>query len=104
DEHAYLTKTDSKGDSIWTREFGGKKGSRAYSVEQTSDGGYIAAGYTASFGAGNDDVYLIKTDSKGDCAWARTFYGKEDDAGWSVQQTTDGGYIIAGNTNSFGAG
>jgi hypothetical protein len=100
----YLIKTNAFGDTIWTRSYGGTSYDKGYSVRQTSDSGYIVAGYTWSFGAGEQDVYLIKTNASGDTLWTRTYGGKGIDGGYCVQQTTDGGYIITGNTHSFGAG
>ena len=101
----YIIKTDSLGETLWTRTYGDTNHEASTFVQETSDGGYIVAGYTSSFGAGNGDVYLIKTDSLGDTLWTRTFGGTANDEGWSVQQTVqDGGYIIAGGTTSFGAG
>ena len=97
----YLIKTDANGDTLWVKTYGGTNWDVSRSVQQTSDGGYIIAGWTNSFGPGDFDVYLIKTDANGDTLWTRT-YGSADDGGWSVQQTTDGGYIIAGGTYSFG--
>jgi hypothetical protein len=100
----YLVKTDSSGDTLWTRTYGGSHSDAGSSVQQTSEGGYIIAGYTTSFGAGGADVYLVKTDSSGNTLWTRTYGGSDDDYGESVQQTSNGEYIIAGETYSFGAG
>ena len=88
----------------WNKTFGGTRDDGACSVQPTSDGGYIIAGYTNSFSAGGDDVWIIKTDSEGCEIWQKTFGGADDDRACSIQLTGDGGYIIAGNTNSFGAG
>jgi len=95
----YLIKTDSLGDTLWTKTFGGTDDDCGYSVETTSDGGYIICGYTESFGAGGRDVYLIKTNSSGDLLWAKTFGGAGTDWGASVKQTKDEGYIITGETS-----
>jgi len=100
----FLLKTDASGNLQWAKTFGGSSDDAALSVQQTSDGGYIVAGYTSSFGAGYDDVFLLKTDSSGNLQWAKTFGGDTTDYAWSVQQTSDGGYIVAGGTYSFGAG
>ncbi len=100
----YLVKTDADGHELWSRTFGGTGSDCAESVQETSDGGYILAGCTGSFGAGSGDMYLVKTDANGNELWSRTFGGTDCDEAWSVQETSDGGYILAGNTMSFGAG
>jgi len=100
----YLIKTDTAGNQVWTRTFGGSLDDYGRSVQQTSDGGYVIAGYTNSYGAGGSDVYLIKTDIAGNQAWTKTFGGSEWDIGYSIRQTSDGGYVIAGYTQSYGAG
>ncbi len=94
-------------DTLWTKTFGGNEDDRGFSVQQTTDGGYIITGYTESFGAGGWDVWLLKTNANGDTLWTKTYGrsgGSDTDWGRSVQQTTDGGYVITGNTNSTGAG
>jgi hypothetical protein len=100
----FLIKTDANGNIQWAKTFGGTYSDRATSVQQTSDGGYIVAGGTWSFGAGSNDIFLIKTDAKGNIQWAKTYGGTADDLASSVQQTSDGGYIVVGYTYSFGAG
>jgi len=100
----YLIKTDALGDMVWEKTFGGSGSDEARSVQQTPDGGYIIAGMTDSYGAGSWDFYLVKTDASGNMTWEQTFGGSDYEDAYSVEQTTDGGYILAGATESYGAG
>jgi hypothetical protein len=103
-EDFYIVKTDNFGYNLWGYTYGGSHSDIAYSVCKTTDEDYIVAGVTSSFGAGGRDFYLVKTNSQGDTLWTRTYGGSDDDEAYSVQQTADGGYILAGHTRSFGTG
>jgi len=96
----YLLKINDDGDTLWTRKIGGEDESDiGRCVRPTTDGGYIITGWTYSYGIGTPDssnVYLIKTDSEGYVEWEQTYGGTGEDKGYSVSQTDDGGYIIAG--------
>ena len=99
-----LVKTDSSGELQWSQTYGGTNRESGSCVIQTSDGGYAIIGSTLSFGAGGSDMWLVKMDSIGTLQWSQTYGGADWDTGNSVVQTSDGGYVIAGNTRSFGAG
>gem|GEM_PF-771989 len=99
-----VLKVDSAGSLSWAKAFGGSNYERASSVSGTSDWGYIVAGYTNSFGATGYDVFVLRLDSYGTVSWAKVFGSVGDDQAFSVSQATDGGYVVAGVTGSFGAG
>jgi len=100
----WLVKTDAAGNMQWNKTYGGALGESEDAMCQTSDGGYALAGYTMSFGAGNQDFWLVKTDAAGIMQWNKTYGGTGIDACVSVFQTSDGGYALTGLTTSFGAG
>jgi len=98
----WLLKTDQNGDTLWTKKYGGNNNEYGESVQITSDGSYIILATTESFGAGGEDIWLIKTTNTGNTTWIKTFGGIDNDDGVSVEQTTDNGYIISGKTESYG--
>ncbi len=100
----WLIKTDSTGEEQWTKTFGGEYNDEARAVVQTMDGGYALGGFSWSFGAGLSDFWLVKTDESGDEEWNRSFGGVPRDAAHSLQQTKDGGYVMAGWSESFPGG
>lgn len=100
----WLIKTDSSGNELWDKTFGGAKEEWAQSIALTSDGGYILTGFTFSFGFDDRDCWLIKTDSSGSEEWNKTFGGIGEDQGSSVIQTTNGSYVITGQTEPDGEG
>ena len=94
----WLIKTDSAGNMMWNQTYGGTERDHAFSMVRTSEGGYAIGGKTRSFGAGNYDFWLIKTDSGGNVVWNQTYGGYESDVGYSLVQTSDRGYALAGLT------
>ena len=100
----WVIKLDKEGNKIWDKTLGGTSEDWANSIIQTKDRGYMVAGWTKSMGAGKTDVWIIKLNKKGDLVWDKTFGGSEDDEAHSIIQTDDGGYAVAGWTESKGAG
>jgi predicted secreted protein len=100
----WLIKIDAAGNAQWNKTYGGTNNDLAEALVQTTDGGYALVGYTESFGAGDADFWLIKTDAAGNVQWNRTYGGTSYDFAYALVQTADGGYALAGRTKSFGAG
>lgn len=100
----YIVKLDASGTLQWSRTIGGTGFEEASSVIETLENGYCIAGYTNSFGAGGNDFYVVNLDISGKLKWSKTAGGINYDAAESIIQTTDGGFVIAGYTDSFGLG
>ena len=100
----WILKLNSDGEIEWQKTYGGDFGDEAYSIQQTIDGGYIVGGITESFGKGKKDFWVLKLSSSGTIEWQKTYGGSGNDIARAIQQTSDGGYIITGLTESFGAG
>jgi uncharacterized delta-60 repeat protein len=103
-DNMYIIKLDANGSLDWSKTVGGASFDRAESIVQTTDGGYAIAGYTQSFGAGTENMYVIKLASNGSLQWSKSIGGTFFDWAASIIQTTDGGYEAAGYTHSFGTG
>lgn len=97
-----LVRTDENGDSLWSRTYGGSGYDQCFAAQETAGGGFVLAGYTESFGAGGEDVWLVKTDADGDSVWSLTLGGASDERCYSLLQTPDRGFVLAGWTESFG--
>lgn len=103
DGNAWLVQIDADGNLEWTRSFGGSEIENTFSGIQTADGGFALAGFTESYGAGERDAWLVKTDTQGMVQWNRTYGGSQSDTTYSVVETADGGFALAGTTDSYGA-
>jgi uncharacterized delta-60 repeat protein/uncharacterized repeat protein (TIGR02543 family) len=104
DYDIWVMKLNSDRSVNWQHTSGGTNDESIRAMALTSDGGCIVAGDTASFGAGGFDLWVLKISSTGTVDWEFTYGGSGNEQGWSVQETSDGGYIVAGDTDSFGAG
>ncbi len=108
----WIVKTDSLGNKQWDKRFGGIANEELYSLQQTADGGYILGGYSYSNisgdktqpSQGQDDFWLVKIDSLGTKQWDKRFGGSGYDEAYTVEQTSDGGYIIGGYTTAGSSG
>jgi hypothetical protein len=100
----WVVKLDSSGAIVWQKAFGGSADDMGLCIRRTSDDGFIVAGFTKSYGAGNQDFWVLKLDSSGNLVWNKTYGGSVVDWAFAVEQTIDGGYIVVGRTDSFGVG
>ena len=100
----WVVRIGAEGATEWEKSYGGGGEEQAYAVRQTDDGGFIVAGYTLSFGAGGVDGWVLKLDSAGSVEWEKAFGGPSEDLFYSLDKTGDGGFILAGPTDSLGAG
>ena len=100
----WIFQLNSTGGLEWQKTYGGARNEEPRSIQQTSDGGFIVTGPTNSFGSGANDVWVLKLESDGDIEWEKTYGGAKADVSHAIEQTDDGGYIVAGHTKSFGSG
>ena len=101
---AWIISMNKKGERIWDANFGGRGADGGNYALVTKDGGYLSVGYTDSYGFGKNDIWVIKTDFTGEKEWSKVYGGKLDDFGWGATESVDGGYVITGETFSFGNG
>jgi hypothetical protein len=101
---AYQMESASLSGVIINKIYGGTDSDQSSALLQTADGGYAITGRTASYGAGSNDMWLVKTDADGNKEWDKTYGGTEFDCGTSLLQTADGGFAVTGRTTSYGAG
>lgn len=99
-----LLRLDPALNVIWMKQYGGHDWDIGNAVAECDDGGLLVAGLTYSYGAGNEDFYLVRTDAQGDTLWTKTFGGPGSDVAASVCRQFSGNWLVAGSTNSFGAG
>ncbi|MFN5183500.1 MAG: hypothetical protein ACK5D5_10825, partial [Bacteroidota bacterium] len=102
DSDIYIIKTNVSGDTLWTKSFGGNQSEYPNMILETNGGNFLIVGYTLSYGAGSNDVYLIKIDINGNLLWSKTYGGIGDDEGKDIIPTSDGNYVITGRSNSPG--
>ena len=97
-------KTDTDGNQIWYKTYGGNQTDIFYEVSSTNDDGFLLVGQTNSYGNGANDAYLVKVSSNGDTEWTKTFGSTGTDYAMSGSQSTDGGYFFTGYSDSYGGG
>ncbi len=97
----WLIKLDNLGDVEWQKTYGGIDTENAYSLDETSDGGYVIGGDTFSFGAGSFDYMIVKLNETGNVEWAKTYGGDNGDTAYDLSASYTGEYILAGKTQSF---
>jgi len=91
-----LLKVDNNGNLDWCRNYGGFSYDRGWAVRQTQDDGFLIAGQTLSFGNGNGDAFLLKTNSSGELTWAKTLGFSGEDAFYDIGVTANGTFILGG--------
>ncbi|MCW4017142.1 MAG: hypothetical protein NWF00_00425 [Candidatus Bathyarchaeota archaeon] len=102
--YVWLIKTDSDGNLLWNNTYTDLGTAIAYGIIQTADGGYALVGASNTVGEGGNDGWLIKVDSDGALEWYQTYGAAQNDALYSIVQAADGGYVLGGESDSYGSG
>jgi hypothetical protein len=103
-EDLYLVRLSADGQELWTQTYGGEAQDNGWSIHEMEGGDFMLFGFTHSSGAGGLDFYLIRTDPDGQVLWEATYGGEDDEYGWALSPTEDGGFVLAGQTESYGSG
>jgi hypothetical protein len=104
-EDFWLLRLNATGDTLWSRRYRNAERDLGYGLDQTSDGGFVMTGEMfRNAGMDPTDFYIVRTDSNGDTLWTKTVGGDQYERSYCVKQTFDGGYIVVGRTDSYGAG
>ncbi len=105
EEDFWLLRLNANGDSLWTKRYQHGERDLAYGLDQTADGGFVMVGdQYRNEGMDPTDMYIIRTNANGDTIWTKTVGGDQYEYAYSVEQTSDGGYIVVGRTSSYGSG
>jgi hypothetical protein len=102
DSDLFIVKTNSMGDIMWTKQYGGNMPEYPNGMLALDDGGFFILGYTRSYGAGHNDSWLVKINASGDMEWSKTFGGPGDDEAKEIIKASDGNYVFVGRTNYSG--
>jgi hypothetical protein len=99
-----FVRTDASGNHLWNQTFGGAFQDVLFGIDELSNGEFVLTGWSTSFGALDRDLWIVRTDASGNLYWHHTYGGPDIDYGLIIHEVVGGGFIVSGQTESFGGG